>query len=341
MSHPQQVEFCKKIKALFPSFFQYQLVLDIGSLDINGNNRYLFDNCTYLGVDIADGNNVDIVTTGGKLQLPDESIDTIISTECLEHDMFYPETLKNMYRMLKPGGLLLFTCATDGRAEHGTERTSPECAPLLQKNTEWKNYYKNLNEKDIRELFDIEALFKSATFEVNDDSHDLYFYGFKTGEYVQRENVYYSQNKIEELNLIISEKDAVISEKDAVISEKDAALESIIEIVKSRIIAAENRRGLSQLLFKVKRKKQYKDDIKTSRNSDLFNVDWYLSKYPDVKDAKVDPVTHYVEWGARECRDPGPMFSTSNYFIAHPEIIKTGINPLVDHVYFIKRRKPR
>ena len=31
--------FCKSVKALHPSFFSNRLVLDIGSLDINGNNH--------------------------------------------------------------------------------------------------------------------------------------------------------------------------------------------------------------------------------------------------------------------------------------------------------------
>lgn len=53
MAHPEQVEFCTRIKNKFPDFFKNKNVLDVGSLDINGNNRYLFQNCSYTGVDVA------------------------------------------------------------------------------------------------------------------------------------------------------------------------------------------------------------------------------------------------------------------------------------------------
>ena len=43
MAHHAQQEYCKSIKQMFPNLFTGK-VLDIGSMDINGNNRYLFEN---------------------------------------------------------------------------------------------------------------------------------------------------------------------------------------------------------------------------------------------------------------------------------------------------------
>lgn len=181
MAHLQQQEFCKSIQGKFPNFFKNKFVLDIGSLDINGNNQEWFHNCKYLGVDIAYGQNVDIVSKGHELGFPDGTFDIIISTECFEHDQYYDATIKNIYRMLKPGGLFIFTCATTGRPEHGTRRTTPEDAPLLQSDIEWSDYYKNLTESDIREVLNIESAFNNFEFSTNDTSRDLYFYGFKVG----------------------------------------------------------------------------------------------------------------------------------------------------------------
>lgn len=185
MAHQEQIDFCLKVKSMHPSFFCAGKVLDIGSLDINGNNRYLFENAIasgdieYTGIDIGPGKNVDIVYKAHEFQGPDNYYDVIISTECFEHDMFYAESLKNIVRMLGHARLLLFTCATTGRAEHGTKKTSPECAPLLSGN--WADYYKNLTEQDIRNAIDIDKIFYSYQygFEVNEKSHDLYFYGIK------------------------------------------------------------------------------------------------------------------------------------------------------------------
>jgi len=185
MAHLEQQEFIKYVKERFPEFFRNKFVLDIGSLDINGNNQDFFENCGYIGVDLAYGKNVDIVCKGHELALPDNTFDVVISTETLEHDPFYPLTLKNMYRLLKPGGLFILTCATTGRPEHGTERTTPEDAPFIAGNPEFENYYKNLTEEDIRAVLDVDKLFKEYEFIVNEKHHDLYFWGIKVGEFIE------------------------------------------------------------------------------------------------------------------------------------------------------------
>ena len=186
MAHPSQIEFCLSVKARFPEMFVGALVLDIGSLDINGNNRGLFQKCLYIGVDVAPGRNVDIVTPAHRLTLPDETFDVVVSTECLEHDQYWRDTLRNALRMLRPGGLFLFSCATTGRAEHGTTRTSPQDAPLLQNLGDWAEYYANLTEQDIRSALDIDAAFGRYAFELNARWHDLYFWGRKAGEHLRR-----------------------------------------------------------------------------------------------------------------------------------------------------------
>ena len=43
MAHERQQEFCKKVKDIFPEYFKGVNVCDVGSLDINGNNHYLFE----------------------------------------------------------------------------------------------------------------------------------------------------------------------------------------------------------------------------------------------------------------------------------------------------------
>ena len=188
MSHPEQVKYCMSVKQKFPQFFSDKLVVDVGSLDINGNNQYLFENCLYLGVDVLPGRNVDFAVKGHELGFPEDSVDVFISTECFEHDQFYPQTIKNIIRMLKPGGLLLFTCATVGRPEHGTRRTTPADAPLLQSQGEWGDYYKNLEEGDIRSIIDVDSIFEAHSFSLNTQSHDLYFWGIKRGVLSERKD---------------------------------------------------------------------------------------------------------------------------------------------------------
>ncbi|KTC93482.1 glycosyltransferase family 2 protein [Legionella cincinnatiensis] len=72
-----------------------------------------------------------------------------------------------------------------------------------------------------------------------------------------------------------------------------------------------------------------KKAIKICKKSAYFDANWYLDNYPDVKAAGLDPVLHYVKYGAVEKRDPGPNFSTVDYLIENPIAQEKGINPLV------------
>jgi SAM-dependent methyltransferase len=223
MAHQQQIDFCNSVKKLLPQFFSGRFVLDIGSLDINGNNQYLFDDCLYLGVDLLPGRNVDLTTKGHELDLPDESMDVIISTECFEHDQFYSLTLKNIVRMLKPGGLFMFTCATTNRPEHGTRRTMPEDAPFIQKFGEWADYYKNLDEADIRQVLNLDVIFDRYAFSTNQETCDLYFWGIKKGVLVKRYD-YSFQLQQSELRSALNSREAFIVELLRTISERDGQI---------------------------------------------------------------------------------------------------------------------
>lgn len=66
--------------------------------------------------------------------------------------------------------------------------------------------------------------------------------------------------------------------------------------------------------------------------SRLFDKAWYLKTYPDVAESGVDPIEHYLQFGAAEGRDPGPEFSTSSYLSGNPDVAAAGINPLVHFI---------
>lgn len=178
MAHPAQQDFFLKLKKTYPEKFKNCNVLDIGSLDINGNNRFLFENYTYVGVDVGNGPNVDVVSKGHEYR-SENKYDVVISSECFEHDMYYVETIKNCVDLTKNGGLFTFTCASTGRPEHGTRRTSKQDAPLLEEYGDWYDYYKNLTEEDIRNVINFDEIFSDCYFEYNPNAKDLYFWGIK------------------------------------------------------------------------------------------------------------------------------------------------------------------
>jgi|LakMenE18May11ns_1017448.scaffolds.fasta_scaffold9952220_4 glycosyltransferase involved in cell wall biosynthesis len=187
MAHKAQREFCDSVRVKYPDMFKNKKVLDVGSLDNNGNNRFLFENCEYIGIDVGEGPNVDVVSSGHEYDAPDEYFDVIICTEVFEHDMHYHKTVTNIIRMLKTGGIFIFTCAAPDRPEHGTRKTSPWHAKLLENvSEEWSDYYKNLTHLDFKEIVNFNETFPNGYFELRTaniaEASDLYFYGIKGDE---------------------------------------------------------------------------------------------------------------------------------------------------------------
>jgi SAM-dependent methyltransferase len=177
MSHHSQIEFVKRLRNEFPQNFNEIKMMEVGSLDINGGIRPFFNNCDYVGVDVGEGKGVDLVCGGQEVDHPDETYDTIGSCNCFEHNPHWVETFANMYRMAKKNALVFVSVPTTGRPEHGTTAVCPQDSPLTIA-IGW-DYYKNLTEEDFRENFDIDSMFDSYKFQVVDDDHDLFFYGFK------------------------------------------------------------------------------------------------------------------------------------------------------------------
>lgn len=90
--------------------------------------------------------------------------------------------------------------------------------------------------------------------------------------------------------------------------------------------------------------RQMREEVMAVARSSLFDADWYLGRYPDVRKADLDPALHYLRWGAREGRDPGPEFSSRGYLECHADVRASGMNPLLHyerHGRLEKRRLSR
>jgi GT2 family glycosyltransferase/glycosyltransferase involved in cell wall biosynthesis len=74
--------------------------------------------------------------------------------------------------------------------------------------------------------------------------------------------------------------------------------------------------------------------IRTRRNKadGIFDADWYLAAYPDVRALGVDPAHHFIHQGAAEGRKPGPAFDPAFYLEAYPDVVAAGINPLLHYI---------
>lgn len=69
--------------------------------------------------------------------------------------------------------------------------------------------------------------------------------------------------------------------------------------------------------------------IKLIKSSGLFVREWYLANNPDIVQAKVDPLLHFLRYGGQEGRDPGPAFSSAWYLGQYTDVRTAGMNPLL------------
>ena len=179
--HTEAKTFTLFVKKWFPAFFCNKTVLDAGGGDINGNNRELFTDCDYQCNDVVECPNANIVCFTKDLPFADATFDTIVSTECFEHDPQYTESWQKIYKLLKPGGLFFFTCASTGRKEHGTKTSYSESSYACIGNLpEFCDYYKNLSIEDLHDVLDLRKSFSSFASYYNKKSADLYFWGIKS-----------------------------------------------------------------------------------------------------------------------------------------------------------------
>jgi hypothetical protein len=160
MAHSEQIEFIRLMRDfVFPSCGS---VLEIGSYQVNeiGRLREIFSGCSYTGVDLVAGPGVDVVASGHNVNLPTDSFDVTISAECFEHNPLWRATLYNMHRMTKPGGIVIVTCASTGRIEHGTSRSTQPTYSLRTTALGW-DYYMNLTLDDFERALDISEMFSN------------------------------------------------------------------------------------------------------------------------------------------------------------------------------------
>ena len=179
MAHPQQAEYFSSVRQHSPQHFKQAKVLEVGSLDINGSSRELFQDCDYTGVDLQLGPGVDLACPGHLLAFPTGQFDTVCSAECFEHNPFWRETLANLLRMCRPGGRVLISCATTGRKEHGTTRTNPDASPFTVQ-ARW-DCYRKLTGPMLEAGVFLAGWLAAWHCWTNNISRDLYFAALRLG----------------------------------------------------------------------------------------------------------------------------------------------------------------
>jgi len=162
--HQEVLDFLSKTKIKHPEYFKSKRVLELGSLDINGSPRSFFEDCEYIGIDRQAGRGVDVVCKAHEFKSR-KKFDVIISTEMLEHDKYSDETIKNAWRLLKSGGIMIFTAANVNRTAH----------------YEWvgeDNHYENISKEKVESWIE-ELGVENYEIKEDDKKQDIRFIFFK------------------------------------------------------------------------------------------------------------------------------------------------------------------
>lgn len=77
---------------------------------------------------------------------------------------------------------------------------------------------------------------------------------------------------------------------------------------------------------------QQKKTYKTIRDSGLFDVDYYLSTYEDVRTSGLDPIAHFVYYGAAELRNPNAFFNMAAYLLKNADVMQACVNPFEHYI---------
>ncbi|MFA6916996.1 MAG: methyltransferase domain-containing protein [Parachlamydiales bacterium] len=94
-------------------------ILDVGSQDVNGTYKEFFirqNGWYYTGMDVTAGANVNIIVRDiyNWREIQDRTYDIVISGQTLEHIEYPWLTIKEMARVMKPGGLLCIIVPSSG-----------------------------------------------------------------------------------------------------------------------------------------------------------------------------------------------------------------------------------
>jgi len=143
---------------------------------------------------------------------------------------------------------------------------------------------------------------------------------------LQAEQNSLSELRAETRSLMNNLKKQTAAELERVQKLADAERERLNNVYRQQVAHAGRRSGIwARLLGRFR----YERTILSE--SGLVDAEWYLRNYPEVVET---PVDHYVRVGASEGRDPNPMFSTKAYLKLNPDVAISGMNPLLHFVLY-------
>jgi hypothetical protein len=80
------------------------------------------------------------------------------------------------------------------------------------------------------------------------------------------------------------------------------------------------------------RRANQREQLRTIRESNLFDEAYYVEQNSDIAAANIDPAQHFLNLGWREGRSPSAAFSTTRYLKRHADVAALAVNPLLHYL---------
>ncbi|MHC4104396.1 MAG: sulfotransferase family protein [Planctomycetota bacterium] len=157
---------------------------------------------------------------------------------------------------------------------------------------------------------------------------------------VSREAISARDARFAGLQAEVKERDRRIEQLDTAVGALQAELAASQENVRARTNETSQWISVNVRRFKCKiitALYLFRKQHRMIKKSGLFDSAYYLKKNPDVANSGINPVIHYLAFGAKERRNPNPLFDTAYYFQQNPDVAESGMNPLVHYIRYSRR----
>lgn len=150
----------------------------------------------------------------------------------------------------------------------------------------------------------------------------------------ENKNLIEQLHKLQEEFFEFKENRKIQQAKSPVIEERNAVLQTVALNKEIEDWLRKNAKLTIAKRYKESRsyRKKLKYQVAQIESSGYFDKSWYLNTYKDVSEAKVDPVLHYLKYGALEGRNPSKCFDTNYYLSKNKDVASSGQNPLLHYV---------
>jgi SAM-dependent methyltransferase len=283
------------------------------NLDIGGQNNRDDQEGKWTIVDLHDGADIRLNLESESLPLPDNSVDNIYSSHCLEH--LEPDRLRpvfaDLFRVLKDGGRIRLVVPSFNKGvfyyHFRPGVLKRRMMPRLNSNT-----------PDTK-MSRLSSWFYTETNKLNGTP------GHKTAWDFELMRVY-----LEEAGFSRVRK-SDLGSCSPVFSGKDNPEYRPFSLYVEARKDLRPKRGNGILPAMARRIGEY-GEARLIRRSCALDTVWYAHTYPDVRASGLSPTLHYLRRGWRQGYDPSGLFDTRAYLDRFPGLAVNGVCPLVHHL---------